>query len=114
VVIPEIMREYGDDLAKKFAEIVENPDSNRKTWDEIISEIGNGSDKWELKKILYEYSINVPIFYWEGGKLPSLRTHEFKGFQVLKLSKEDAKKVYKYGIDKIFRMEEEVYSDEII
>jgi len=114
VVIPEIMREYGDDLAKKFAEIVENPDSNRKTWDEIISEIGNGSDKWELKKILYEYSINVPIFYWEGGKLSSLRTHEFKGLQVLKLPKEQAEKVWECGIDVIFRTEEEVYYAEII
>lgn len=114
VVIPEIMREYGDDLAKKFAEIVENPDSNRKTWDEIISEIGNGSDKWELKKILYEYSINVPIFYWEGGKLSSLRTHEFKGLQVLKLPKEQAEKVWEYGIDVISRTEEEVYYAEII
>ena len=121
VVIPEIMKHYGDDLAKKFAGIVENADSDKKTWDEIVSELGSdprkAENKWLLKKILYEYSVNIPVFYWKGEKLLSLRTHEFKGFQVLKLSKEQAKEVWEYGIDsdKIFRrMEEEVYSAEII
>jgi len=40
--------------------------------------------------------------------------HYFRGFQVLKLSKEDAKKVWEYGIDIISRTEEEVYYAEII
>jgi len=40
--------------------------------------------------------------------------HYFRGFQVLKLSKEDAKKVWECGIDVIFRTEEEVNFAEII
>jgi len=110
VVIPEIMKHFGDDLERKFAEIIEDADSSKKTWSEIINELGNvlPDVKWWLKKILYEYSINVPIFYWEDGKLPNLRTHEFKGFQVLRLTKEEAKEVYLYGIDKIFKREEDV------
>lgn len=116
VVIPEIMRHFGDDLERKFAEIVENADSSKKTWDEIIDklrdllpkDIDKAEIKWWFKKIFYEYSVNIPIFYWEDGRLPNLRTHEFKGFQVLKLSKEQAEKVYWYGINEIFKMEENV------
>jgi len=123
VVIPEIMKHYGDELTEKFAEIVENLDLNKITWEEIVDELNkklsNGLNKietkWMLKKILYEYSINIPVFYWEGGKLSNLRTHEFKGFQVLKLSREQAEEVYWYGIDKILKKEEEeVYFDNII
>ena len=116
VVIPEIMKHFGDALERKFAEIIEDPVSGKKTWDEIINElkdilpknIDEINAKWYLKKSLYEYSINIPIFYWENGKLSDLRVHEFKGFHVLKLSKEQAEKVYLYGIDKIFKMEEDV------
>jgi len=116
VVIPEIMRYFGDDLERRFAEIVEDADSSKKTWNEIINElrdvlpkdIDKAEIKWWFKKILYEYSVNIPIFYWESGRLPNLRTHEFKGFQVLKLSKEQAEKVYWYGVDEIFKMEEDV------
>lgn len=116
VVIPEVMKHFGNDLERKFAEIVEDVSSSKKTWVEIIDElkdvlpkdVDKAKVKWWFKKILYEYSVNIPIFYWEDGRLPNLRTHEFKGFQVLKLSKEQAEKVYWYGIDEIFKMEEDV------
>jgi len=116
IVIPEIMKHFGDDWERKFAEIVEDADSSKKTWDEIVNKLKDflpkdmdkAEAKWWFKKILYEYSVNTPIFYWEDGRLLDLRTHQFKDFQVLKLSKEHAEKVYQYGIDEIFRMEEDV------
>jgi len=123
VVIPEIMKHYGDELTKKFAKIVEDSDSNKIIWDDIVDKLNEMlsnslektvETKWMLKKILYEYSINIPVFYWEGGKLSNLRTHEFKGFQVLKLSREQAEEVYWYGIDKILKREEEVDFAEVI
>jgi len=115
VVIPEIMKYFGDVLEKKFAEIVKDADSNNKTWDEIIDELGDifsenmdkTEIKWKLKKILYEYSVNIPMFYWEGVKSSHIETYEFKEFQILKLSEKEAKEVFIYGIDKMFKKKEE-------
>lgn len=96
VVIPAIMKICGDKIDKAFAEIVENPENNRMTWEEIKDIVGE--DKWTLRKRLYQYSINIPIFYWED--LAQLIKHEFKGFYVLKVSDEDAKRILEYGIEK--------------
>ena len=111
VVIPSIMEINGDEIDKAFAEIVKNPESNRMTWKEIENEIG--VNKWELKRRLYQYSTNIPIFYWEN--LASLVKHEFKGFYVLEISKEEAKKLLEYGIDilKTLPKNEEDYLEDI-
>ncbi len=123
VVIPAIMRINGDEIDKAFAEIIENPESNNKTWREIIDKIKeNGLNldgdenklKWKLKERLYQYSVNIPIFYWE--KLMQLIKHEFKGFYVLKISEKDAENVLKYGIEKniireLKKSEEELLED---
>ncbi len=115
VVIPAIMKHIGNDLERKFAEIIEKPDWNQKPWEEITSQFedllrdteDHTEIKWELKKVLYEYSVNVPIFFWEKGRLPTFKTHEFKGFQVLNVSESQAREVYVYGIDQIFKREED-------
>ncbi len=106
IVIPTVMEIYGDEIDKIFAKIIKNPENSNMTWNEIIEKISTELpednryiiDKWKLKKRLYHYSINVPIFYWEDSNLLSMRTHEFKGFQVLNITKEDAEKIYEYGI----------------
>lgn len=106
IVIPTVMEIYGDEIDKIFAKIIKNPENSNMTWNEIVEKISTELpednryiiDKWKLKKRLYHYSINVPIFYWEDSNLLSMRTHEFKGFQVLNITKEDAEKIYEYGI----------------
>jgi CRISPR-associated endonuclease/helicase Cas3 len=96
VVIPAIMRTNGDEIDKTFAKIVEDPESNKKTWKEIENEVN--LNKLELKKRLYQYSINIPIFYLDD--IMQLIKHEFKGFYVLKVSDEDARRLLEYGIEK--------------
>ena len=107
VVVPEIMKIDGDEVDKVLAKIIEDPSSNKMTWKEIIDKIKeNGlnldgdenKEKWKLKKSLHEYSINVPVFYWED--LERVATHEFKGFYVLKVSGDTAEKLQKYGLEK--------------
>lgn len=113
IVIPAIMEIDGDEIDKAFAKIVKNPESNKKTWKEIENEVG--VNKWELKKRMYQYSINVPIFYLDD-LMPMIK-HEFKGFYVLLgVSDEDAKRLLKYGIEKdilrtLTRSEEEYLED---
>jgi len=107
VVIPEIMRKDGDDVDKAFAEVIEDPRSSKMTWREIMDKLrekgfnldGNKNEwKWKLKKRLYQYSLNVPVFYWEN--LERIITHEFKGFYVLKVAGDIAKELQKYGLEK--------------
>lgn len=59
-------------------------------------------NKWKVKKVLYQYSVNVPIFYFQ--KLERERKlGEFKGFYVLNVNKEDAKMIYEFGLDKFMK-----------
>ncbi len=99
VVIPAVMKIYGDEIDKAFAEIVENPESNKKTWKEIENEIG--VNKLELKKRLYQYSVNIPIFYLDD--LMRLIKHEFKGFYVMGVDEEDVKLIYEFGLDRFMK-----------
>lgn len=108
VVIPAVMKIYGDEIDKAFAEIIENPESNKKTWKEIENEIG--VNKLELKKKLYEYSINIPIFYLDD--LMRLIKHEFKGFYVLGVDEEDAKLIYEFGLDEFMKDKLKANSEE--
>ena len=95
-------------LRKEFAEILKNKDNEKLSWEGIIKKleengvkIGGGKDsQWLLKKLLYEYSINVPEFY---NKLRhGLVSHEFKGFSIAKdLNKSDVEKVRNLGLDSV-------------
>ena len=106
VVIPEIMKKVEE--LKKFAEIVEDFEKSSLPWKDILELLGEETDnekerelkKWKLKKILYDYSVNVPIFLYE--RLYEKISHEFKGFSVLRLKSADAEKVKEFGLDYLF------------
>ncbi len=115
VVIPELMMNENDQNLKKFAEIIVSSDKDL-SWKEIVNKVYNdeNSDKrWELKKWLYEYSVNVPVYY-----LNKLFHKTFKGFYILSINDpKNLEKLRKYGIDEIFKdIDEtsEIYNDFII
>jgi CRISPR-associated endonuclease/helicase Cas3 len=103
VVIPELMMKENDQNLKKFAEIIVSSDEDL-SWEEILNNVyndGNSEKRWELKKWLYEYSVNVPIYYL--NKKNYLFHKNFKGFYILSINDaEDLEKVRKYGIDEYF------------
>lgn len=112
VVVPELIRldKPDDQTLNKFVEILEN--GKISSWKEIIEKIkketGNDVDKWFLKRKLYEYSVNVPIFYSEKPDFWNKGTHEFKGFYIWdNISNEEIKSLKEYGIDSLFKNKNE-------
>ncbi|KZX12040.1 CRISPR-associated helicase/endonuclease Cas3 [Methanobrevibacter curvatus] len=92
---------YSDDFKKVLINSIKDKDSYKKMI-EKISETGYELNVWDLKKILYEYSINVPIYLEKEVNFWGRGTFDFKEFYVWDdLSNDDAKKIGKYGIDKI-------------
>ncbi len=115
VVIPQIMELNNADtsIEKELAKIIKDKSNARLIWKEICEiikkETGIDIDeeelKWELRRILYEYSTNVPIYYFEKRELYG---HDFKGFYVVSVPKEEKiKEITDYGIDVILKTREE-------
>ncbi len=107
VVIPKIMEKYGEDWVKDIAKLIKNQENVGLTWEEL--ENRTQKSKWEIRKALYEYSINVPVFYFNRIR-NSIR--EFKGFYILNINDEDIDTIYRYGFDKIkerFKAQDEEY-----
>nr|WP_054859039.1 hypothetical protein [Methanobacterium formicicum] len=108
VVIPRLieLEESSDRTVKNI--FVESIKGNAKSWKEIIAKIkeytGKDVDTWELKKILYEYSINVPIYYEDKTDFWNRDTHEFRGFYIWnKVNDEEVYSVKEYGLDSILK-----------
>lgn len=108
VVVPQLMEEENDIIQKTFAKIIGDSQSRELSWNAIISEIKGETSKnvdiWHLKKLLFDYSFNLPIFGFEESniKFAIIKGGSFKGFSVLKI--EDTKKLEefkKYGINSI-------------
>lgn len=123
VVIPVLMETGNseDPICKVFAGIIKEPENRDMTWREIVKDIedktGQKKSEWELRKRLYEYSVSVPIFYFDKLKRIGLITHEFKGFYVVDVPKEMKEEILKYGIDgyiieKLKTMEENILKEE--
>lgn len=117
VVIPKLMEIENDEIAKIFAEIIN--DHENTSWENIIKKIKEKTSKdvnrWSLKKILYDYSTNIPMFYFEKHK--SVVSHEFKGFYALKLPDEKIEECKEFGIDSLGNIDEleiKMYGDNII
>lgn len=112
VVIPRLieMEENNNKSVKNiFAQCIKQ---NAKSWKEIKDKIkditGEEIDTWELKKILYEYSINVPIYYEDKTDFWSRDTHEFKGFYIWNSIKdEEVYSVREYGLDSILKNDDD-------
>lgn len=111
VVIPGLieLEQNNDKTAKNI--FVDSIRKNVKSWKEIIGKIkedaGENVDIWELKKILYEYSVNVPIYYEDKSDFWNRDTREFRGFYIWnRISDEEVNSVKKYGLDSILKNED--------
>ncbi|MFW6120597.1 MAG: CRISPR-associated helicase Cas3' [Petrotogales bacterium] len=112
VVIPQLMNE--NEVLKEFSKIIQKPEMSNKNWRDIEESINEKTDnkvgKWYLKKILYEHSVSIPTFSLEKNYFWKNRTHEFKGFYVLKMPENLLKDVERYGVDRVL---EQLEKDEI-
>lgn len=106
IVIPDVMIRYSDnEIQKIFGECIKE---GIKTWKEIIERIerntGEKVDIWTLKKLLYEYSINMPVYYEEKSDFLNKTTGEFKGFYVWgNINEDDLNSIKELGLDSVFK-----------
>lgn len=105
IVIPDLIIQDHDNIRKIFGECIKE---GVKTWKEIIERIKKDTseevDIWTLKKLLYEYSINMPIYYEEKSDFWGKTIGEFKGFYVWgHLSEDDLNSIKELGLDSIFK-----------
>lgn len=97
LAIPKIMEKYGKDWIKTLAGLLKNKEKVM-SWNELEKLLGKSM--WEIKKALYDYSTNIPMFYFNKIKN---HVREFKGFYLFELNDEDAEIIYKYGLDKVLK-----------
>ncbi|ASJ08828.1 hypothetical protein A3L11_06165 [Thermococcus siculi] len=116
-VVPTLMSEEfgGDEIVKRFRKLLSEDKNSKLTWEEIIREVYQidgelgrkelNNKKWELKKILQEYSVNVPIwFVLEDPILQAALYRTFKGYPVvLSWDKKKAEDLWKYGVDEVVK-----------
>jgi len=107
-VVPALMVDYGyNETVKKFGELLNDPKNFRLSWSDITKkhsqDLGRNVGKWELKKILQEFSVNVPIwFILRDGNLQHALHNTFKGYPVvLTWDGETAKKLWECGVDDV-------------
>lgn len=114
VIIPSLLKNSDDPIENIMYDIIHDKEKRDSSWDKIIKFIKDSTnqniEKWHLMKILYENSINLPIFAIgedEYARNMRLEKEPFKGFFILKDEKlfEDpekkCEKIKKYGIDKL-------------
>jgi CRISPR-associated endonuclease/helicase Cas3 len=103
-VIPQLMEKENDEHLKEFAKIILSSDRDL-SWNDIVKDVYNDENtgkRWELKKWLYEYSVNLPMYYIKNKNY--LFYKNFKGFYILSINNdEDLEKIRKYGIDEFFK-----------
>jgi len=120
-VVPALMMYWGktnnDELIKKFGELLTNESNLKLNWNEITKKLsqGTGRDigKWELRKILQEFSVNVPIWVIpENGDLRRALHNTFKGYPVIATwDVEKAKKLWEYGTDEVVNRDIDMETD---
>ncbi|MCM8804504.1 MAG: CRISPR-associated helicase Cas3' [Candidatus Omnitrophica bacterium] len=104
VAIPQLMKKEKNKIAEYLAEIINDPENKNLPWETIIKKIKEKANEetniWSLKKILYDYSTSIPMFYFE--KMQGIISHEFREFFILKeISEDNIEKIIRYGIDGI-------------
>ena len=107
LVVPDLikLKEIDNKFLENFAEILKGGD--KQSWREVIDQIkentGEEKDIWALKKVLYENSLNVPLYHLEKSNFWGRGTHEFKGFYIWNtISEESLNSLKEYGLDSIF------------
>ncbi|MDK2781743.1 MAG: CRISPR-associated endonuclease/helicase Cas3 [Archaeoglobi archaeon] len=110
ILIPAIMKNIGDEKDREIAEAIE--ENGDITWSELEEKIR--MNKWEIKKRLYQYSVNIPVFMLENTESPL--KGEFKGFKILDVPEKDVEDLVEYGIDRnvLKSYEEDCIEDSII
>ncbi len=106
-VIPQLMMRYGDDIAKALGKgILNDPKNWRSRWAEIqeliVKELdGEKPGKWQLRKILQEFSVSIPIWtvIKDARLIGAVKGRGFKGFPVLILPENSKDKDKKDAID---------------
>ncbi|WP_054839620.1 hypothetical protein [Thermococcus sp. JCM 11816] len=112
--VPQLMvwygKKYGDETARVFGEILLESSNWSRSWAEIQDLIskelaGQRPNKWELRKLLQEFSVSVPV--WTVLKsarlLNAVKGRGFKGFPVLKdLEEKQLEILWEQGIDAAF------------
>ncbi len=107
-VVPALMVEYGyTETVREFGELLSDPKNFRLGWSDITQklsqELGREVGKWELRKILQEFSVNVPIwFVLKDGNLQHALHNTFKGYPVIVTwGKDKVEKLWKFGVDEV-------------
>ncbi|MEM4566302.1 MAG: CRISPR-associated helicase Cas3' [Archaeoglobaceae archaeon] len=123
VVIPQAMLMYPNsikiqniekiqhNLANLILEKIEENDEEL-SWDKISESVGikrDGGGKWVLRKIIIDFSVNIPIFYFE--KIWT-KLREFKGFYVLNVGENDTQKILEFGIDEFLKERTGILNEE--
>lgn len=121
--MPAIISKSDNKIESKFGELIED-ENNNLPWYEIIDKIRKeikSDNVWYLKRILYEYSINLPFFILEKlyRKRSIFEIKEFKGYHTLVIrdtKNRDAiiDEIEEYGLDKALkRVMVDTYENEI-
>ncbi len=107
-VVPALMVEYGyNETVRKLGEFLSDPMNLRLSWGDIkqrlSQELGYEISKWELRKILQEFSVNVPVwFVLKDRNLQHALHTTFKGYPVIiTWDKDKAEQLWKYGVDEV-------------
>lgn len=111
IVFPQLMEMSKEEWIKIFGKIVKETGFARSSWEEIIEELRkrgisfekeDNEVKWDLKKVLYDNSVNVPEYYLQKSYLrQGLISHEFKGFNVSVIKENDVYKLKEFGLDSV-------------
>lgn len=116
-VVPALMSEEfeGNEIVTRFGELLSGNENSKLSWEEIVRKVYQvegelsrkelNNKKWELKKILQEYSVNVPIwFVLKDPNLQSALHRTFKGYPVvLSWDEKKAKDLWEYGVDEVVK-----------
>lgn len=109
VFIPDAVLRYSEsEIDLTFAELIKG---DYRLWKDILTEIeertGEKTTMWDLKRVLYEYSINVPVFYEEKSDFWSRMTGEFKGFYIWgNIEDDEVEIIGELGLDSVFSEDE--------
>lgn len=109
VFIPDAVLLYSEsEMELAFAELIKG---DYRLWKDILAEIeertGEKTTMWDLRRVLYEYSINVPVFYEEKSDFWSRTTGEFKGFYIWgNIDHEEVELIGELGLDSVFGEDE--------
>jgi len=131
-VVPSLMKMFGDETAKQFGEFLSEPENRRLSWKDVVIKVYGLEEeppqekekkkewekrlkrgKLELRKILQEFSVNIPIwFVFKDRNLQHAPHNTFKGYPVvLSWDTKIVEKLWKYGVDEAIDEDLDVNED---